>query len=223
MEDYSILIYLLVLIVPLIATLNIKITYAKYKKVKHLNGKSGFEVAREILDRNGLNDIYIIETRGELSDCYDSSRKTVKLSKDIFHGTSIAAVSVAAHECGHAIQDKEGYFWIRLRSIIFPIISFGQKIAYVFLLVGIFLSIFNFIYAAIILTILSLVFQIVTLPVEFDASKRANKLLYEYGIIDSTEKKGVKKMLGSAAMTYVAAVLSSLLELFYLLNRLDKR
>lgn len=217
------IIYILMLIIPLIASINIKANYKKYKKQESSSNMTGFDVARKILDENGLGSLYIVEVHGELSDCYDSSRKTVKLSSDIFHGTSISSISVAAHEVGHAIQDKEGYFWMRLRSAIFPIVNIANRIAYITLILGIFLHILDLIYLSVALTGCSLIFQLVTLPVEFDASKRALKMLGDYGIIDSTEKSKCKKVLGSAALTYVAGVLSTLLQMLYYLSQTDRR
>ena len=156
-------IYLLLLIIPALASFNINRNYRKYKEISLDKKLSGFEVARKILDENGLNDIYIVEVPGNLTDCYDPTRKTVKLSTDIFHGESIAAAAVAAHECGHAIQDKEGYFWMRLRSLIFPIVSIANKIAYGTLIFGFILQAFDLIMISVILTTASLAFQLITL------------------------------------------------------------
>lgn len=217
------IVYLLMLIIPIIANVNINSTYSKYKKKQNVAGKTGYDVAREILDRNGLGDIYVVETRGNLTDCYDSSRKTVKLSTDIYHGDSIAAISVAAHECGHAVQDKEGYSWMRIRSAIFPVVSIGTNLAYLILIGGLLFQLLDLIYIAIVLTGLGLLFQLVTLPVEFDASNRAKVFLKEYGVVDNSEEQGVSKMLGSAAMTYVAGVVSAALEMLYLIMRFTDR
>ena len=217
------IVYLLMLIIPIIANVNINSTYSKYKKKQNVAGKTGYDVAREILDRNGLGDIYVVETRGNLTDCYDSSRKTVKLSTDIYHGDSIAAISVAAHECGHAVQDKEGYSWMRIRSAIFPVVSIGTNLAYLILLGGLLFQVLDLIYIAIVLTGLGLLFQLITLPVEFDASNRAKVFLKEYGVVDNSEEQGVSKMLGSAAMTYVAGVVSADLEMLYLIMRFTDR
>lgn len=215
--DLMIIIYLLLLIVPAIASINIKINYKKYKSIDTDKKISGFEVARKILDENGLEDIYIVETPGELTDCYDPSRKTVKLSSDIFHGESIAAAAVAAHECGHAIQDKEGYGWMRIRSAIFPFVSFANKVAYFSLIAGFIFQMVDLVMISVILTTASLAFQVITLPVEFDASKRANDILVSLSIINDSELTGTKKILSSAAMTYVAGVLTTLLQMLYYL------
>ena len=209
--------YLLALIIPLIAQLFVNSNYKKYKHLKNAKGLTGFEVARKILDKNGLNKLYIVETKGNLTDHYDPKRKTVRLSSEVFHGESIAAIAVAAHECGHAIQDKEGYLFMKIRSFIFPIVNLGTKFAYVVLLIGLISNMMNMIWAGIILVGLGLVFQLVTLPVEFDASKRALQELERNVIVHEIDLSGAKSMLIAAAMTYVAGVLSSALEILRLI------
>ena len=119
----NIFLYLIILIVPIIAQIRVSGAYSKYKKEKNSIGLSGFEVARKILDANGLENIYVVETRGNLTDHYDPTRKVIKLSKDIFHGDTVAAASVAAHECGHAIQDKDNYTFMRIRSFLVPLLD----------------------------------------------------------------------------------------------------
>lgn len=210
---------MLMLFIPMIASLNINRTYNKYKKQENNSKKTGYDVAREILDKNGLESLYIVETQGNLTDCYDSSRRTIKLSSDIYHGTSVAAVSVAAHECGHAIQDKEGYSWMRIRSMIFPVVNIGTTVAYYILIAGLIFQIMDLLYIAVALTGLGLIFQVVTLPVEFDASKRAEKILADEGIITADESVGVHKVLKSAAMTYVAGVLTAIVQILYYISR----
>ena len=211
------LLYLLALIIPLIAQIYISFCYDKYKKIENKNKLSGFEVARKILDKNGLKDVYVVETKGNLTDHYDPRRKTVKLSENVFHGDSIASMAVAAHECGHAIQDKEGYFFMKLRSFIFPIVSFGTKFAYVVLLIGLIANLMDLVWAGIILVGLGLLFQIVTLPVEFNASKRALKEIENIYSLERFDMDGAKTMLTAAALTYVAGVLSSALEILRLI------
>lgn len=211
------LLYLLALIIPLIAQIYISFCYDKYKKIENKNKLSGFEVARKILDKNGLKDVYVVETKGNLTDHYDPRRKTVKLSESVFHGDSIASLAVAAHECGHAIQDKEGYFFMKLRSFIFPIVSFGTKFAYVVLLIGLIANLMDLVWAGIILVGLGLLFQIVTLPVEFNASKRALTEIENIYSLERFDMDGAKTMLTAAALTYVAGVLSSALEILRLI------
>ena len=208
---------IIILIIPFIAKLKVSSNYNKYLTVKQSSGLSGFEVARKILDNNGLDNIHIVETRGKLTDHYDPTRKVIRLSHNVFHGDSIASVSIAAHECGHAVQDKTGYVWMRIRSIIFPIVNIATSISYVIILIGILAQLFNVVLLGIFLTAFGLIFQIITLPVEFDASNRAKDELKKIGIVKTEEQTGVNKVLGAAAMTYVAGVLSSALEIVRLL------
>lgn len=215
--------YLLALIIPLIAQIYVSSSYSKYKKIGNKKNITGFEVARNILDKNGLKDMYVVETGGNLTDHYDPTRKTVKLSSEIFHGTSIASLAVAAHECGHAIQDKDGYTFMRIRSKIFPIVSFGTRFAYIVLLIGLITSFMNLIYLGIALVGLGLVFQLITLPVEFDASKKALVELEKLNLAKDNDLEGSKVMLKAAAMTYVAGVLSSALEIFRLILLFNDR
>lgn len=217
------IIFLLMLIIPIYASIKVNLSYKKYTKVNNEKSLTGFDVARRILDENNLGEIYVVETKGTMSDHYDPRRKTVRLSTDVYHGTSISSLAIAAHECGHAIQDKEGYTWFKIRSMIFPIINIGQKIAYIVMIVGLFLSYMDYVYAAIGFTFLGLLFELVTLPVEFDASKRAKKIVLSDGMISDNEKTGVDAVLNSAAFTYVAAVISSMLEILYLLMQLSDR
>lgn len=208
---------IIVILIPLIAQIGVSSNYQKYKRVKNTKELTGYDVARKILDENGLGDIYIVETRGELTDHYDPTKKVVRLSSDIYHGKTIAAMSVAAHECGHAVQDKEGYTFMRIRSAIFPIVNVATSISYWIILLGFLFELLDLIYIGIALTCLGLLFQIVTLPVEFDASKRAGVFLKEYNLATEDESKEVKKMLGAAAMTYVAGVLASALQILRLI------
>lgn len=217
------IIFLLMLIIPVYASIKVNLSYKKYVKIDNEKKLTGFDVARRILDENNLGEIYVVETKGTMSDHYDPGRKTVRLSTDVYHGTSISSLAIAAHECGHAIQDKEGYTWFKIRSMIFPIVNIGQKIAYVVMIIGLFLSYMNYVYAAIGFTFLGLLFELVTLPVEFDASKRAKSIVLSDGMISDSEKTGVDAVLNSTAFTYVAAVISSMLEMLYLLMQLNDR
>ena len=208
---------LLIIIIPLLAQLKIQSSYNRYKRVENSKKKSGFEVAREILDKNGLEDIYIVEIKGELTDHYDPTKKVVRLSTDIFHGETIAAAAVAAHECGHAIQDKESYTFLKIRSAIYPVVNVATSISYYIILLGFLMQAFQLIYLGIALTCCGLLFQVVTLPVEFDASRRALEKLQDYKIVDNSEFAGVKEVLTAAALTYVAGVLASMLQIFRLI------
>ena len=208
---------LLIIIIPLLAQLKIQSSYNRYKRVENSKKKSGFEVAREILDKNGLEDIYIVEIKGELTDHYDPTKKVVRLSTDIFHGETIAAAAVAAHECGHAIQDKESYTFLKIRSAIYPVVNVATSISYYIILLGFLMQAFQLIYLGIALTCCGLLFQVVTLPVEFDSSRRALEKLQDYKIVDNSEFAGAKEVLTAAALTYVAGVLASMLQIFRLI------
>ena len=198
-------------------------TYKKGKEKNNNNGLSGCEVARKILDSNGLDDVYVVVTSGMLSDHYDPKRKVVRLSKDIFHGTSVAATSVAAHECGHAIQDKENYTFMRIRSLLVPVVNFMTYIGYFGLIVSIFAGITGYLKISIGLVALSLLFQLITLPVEFDASKRALKELDKQSLLSNDEKELSEKVLKAAALTYVASLISTIIDLLRLVIMLNDR
>ena len=223
MDSVSLILILVATLITGGASAFIRLNYNKYKKVSVKSNKSGFDVAREILDRNGLSNVLILETEGELTDHYDPSKKVVKLSHDIYHGKTIAAVSVASHECGHAIQDKEGYAFLRFRNSIVPLVNFSSKIGYIAIMAGLALSMLNLIWIGIAFEIVILLFQLVTLPVEFDASKRALKKIDEYGIVIKSEHSGCQKMLTSAALTYVAGVISALMEILRLVLMFRRR
>ena len=218
---YDILI-IIGLIITLIAQIVVSSSYSKYKKVLNSKDLTGYEVARKILDKNGLNELMILETKGNLSDHYDPSRKVIKLSTDIYHGSSIASAAVAAHECGHAIQDKDNYKPMRIRSKIVPTVNICTKLGYIAIVIG---SIFSYqlIEIGILLLATILVFQLITLPVEFNASNRAIKNLETLSLIESNEKTKAKKMLSAAAFTYVAALLTSLLEILRLALKYTNR
>lgn len=211
------LLYFLAIIIPIAAQIYVSYTYNRFKKVRNDFGLTGFDVAKKILEVNGLEKLYVVETQGKLTDHYDSSRKTIRLSSEVYHEESIAALAIAAHECGHALQDKEGYFFLRLRTMIYPVVSIGTKFAYVLLIIGFLFELMNMIIVAIALYGLGLVFQLITLPVEFDASKRALNMLRSLHICNQVGDDGTGKMLRAAAFTYVAGVLSSALEIIRLL------
>ena len=222
-SSLNLIFYLLIIIIPILAQINISASYGKYKKIGNSKNLSGFEVARKILDANGLENIYVVETNGNLTDHYDPSRKVIKLSKDIFKGESIAAASVAAHECGHAIQDKDNYTFMRIRSFLVPVVNLTSSFAWIVILIGLFAEYFQVFLLGIGLISVGLLFQLITLPVEFDASNRARKELEKLNLVDSEEASGVRKMLTSAAMTYVASVLTSILEIVRLFLMFNDR
>ena len=219
----NIVLFLAIIAIPALAQAGISFAYNKYKKVGNTPKLSGFEVARKILDANGMSDMDIVTTGGELSDHYDPSRKVVRLSYEIFNGTSIASMAVAAHECGHAIQDHENYFMLKLRSLIVPVVKLGTAFSYIVILIGCLFELLNLVYIGIALTGLGLLFQLITLPVEIDASRRAGVQLKALGIADSKDSSGTKKVLTAAAMTYVAGVLSSALQVLRLIMMFQRR
>ncbi len=210
------LLIVLIILIPLIAQIKITSCYNRYKQEKNSCKLTGQEVARKILDENGLNDVHIVEIKGELTDHYDPTRKVVRLSTAIFHGETIAAASVAAHECGHAIQDKENYTFLKIRSAIYPVVNVATNISYYIIFAGLLLQAFKMAYIGIGLTCCGLLFQLVTLPVEFDASKRALNKLEEYNLLAKSEIDGAKNVLSAAALTYVAGVLASILQILRL-------
>ena len=223
MDIVSLLLLLGSMLITLGASAYIKINYNKFKKIGVSSGMTGYDVAREILDRNNLSHILIIETQGELSDHYDPGKKVIKLSHDVYHGKTIAAVSVASHECGHALQDKDGYAFLKFRSSIVPLVNFSSKIGYVAIMAGLLLSIAKLIWIGIAFEIVILLFQLVTLPVEFNASDRALTLIKEYAFVNNHEQDGAKKMLVSAALTYVASVIATVMELLRLVLMFSRR
>ena len=215
--------FILGIIIVLWAQFNINSNYKKYSQVKVKTGLSGQEVARKILDANGLQNIYIVETQGELTDHYDPKRKVIRLSHTIFHKDSISSVGVAAHECGHAIQDKEGYSFMRIRSALVPFVNFVSYLGYLGFVVSFIGGLTGYLKLSIFVLLVVVLFQLVTLPVEFDASKRAKEQLVQLGLIDSDEHNQVGKVLSAAAMTYVAGLISNLLQILRLVILLNGR
>ena len=218
---YDILIFI-GLGISLIAQIIVTSSYSKYKKVLNSKDSTGYEVARKILDKNGLQDIMILETKGNLSDHYDPTRKVIKLSTDIYHGSSIASASVASHECGHAIQDKVGYKPMRIRSKIVPTVNICSKLGYIAIILGALFS-YQLIEIGIILLATILVFELITLPVEFNASKRALEELDKLKLIGSNEKTKARSMLSAAAFTYVASLITSFLQILRLVLMFSRR
>ena len=207
--------YVLVLIGLLISSLaqaNIQRKFDKYKKIKTQKSITGFDAARYILSTNSYNDISIKKVRGSLSDYFNPVNKEIALSETSMTDTSIASLAVAAHECGHVIQFKEGYIPLKIKSYIVPAVNLGSKLSFPMILLGIFLSMGKLISIGIFLFSFVLIFQIITLPVEFDASRRALKVLDESGMLVGVENDYAKDMLKAAALTYVAATLSTALQ-----------
>ena len=213
----ELLLIILIISLPLISQLYITVTYKKTSKIEFRSDSTGYDVARNILDKNGLNNILVVETNGTLTDHYDPTRKVIKLSKDIYHGNSVASASVAAHEVGHAIQDKEGYTFLKIRHAIFPVVSFLDRISYIVIFLGFLLEYMNLVYFGIFAVGAGVLFQIITLPVEINASKRAIKELNSLNLITGEEDK-VKNVLTAAALTYVAGTLAEILQLIRLIG-----
>ena len=201
----------------------IKSTYSTYSKEMCKKGMTGEEVARLILDNNDLKKIKVEEVSGYLSDHYDPSAKAVRLSTSNFRETSISSVSVAAHECGHAIQDKVNYPMMRLRHALVPIVNITNRLGYIAIVIGCIASIFGLVQIGIALEAVIVLFHLVTLPVEIDASRRALSKLEEYNILDKKEHSSGKKVLRAAALTYVAGVLSAILEILRLIAMYSRR
>lgn len=214
----DLLLVILIITIPLIAQGYISISYRNNLNKISSKNLTGYDVAREILDANGLNDMVIIETKGTLSDHYDPTRKVVRLSKDIYEKNTLASIAVAAHECGHAIQDKEGYFFLKFRSSIFPIVSFLSRISYFVIFLGFLLEAMDLVWIGIFAVGAGVLFQIITLPVEINASTRALKQLETLGLVNSSDMDGAKNMLTAAALTYVAGALAEILQLLRLIG-----
>lgn len=207
--------YVLVLIGLLISSLaqaNIQRKFDKYKKIKTQKSITGFDAARYILSTNSYNDISIKKVRGSLSDYFNPINKEIALSETSMTDTSIASLAVAAHECGHVIQYKKGYIPLKIKSYIVPAVNLGSKLSFPLILLGIFLSMGKLISIGIFLFSFVLIFQIITLPVEFDASRRALKVLDESGMLVGVENDYAKDMLKAAALTYVATTISTALQ-----------
>lgn len=194
----------------------VQLTYRRYCGIKNKSGMTGAEAARKILKENGLENVYVVEVKGFLTDHYDPSRKVVRLSTKNYNDDSVGAVAVASHECGHALQDKENYKFMRIRAALVPVVNFSSKAGYVVIMIGIFSSITNLIWLGVIFELMILLFQIVTLPVEIDASKRAMAKIKKMRLLTGNEVKQGRKMLIAAALTYVASVASAILEILRL-------
>ncbi|MEG0449211.1 MAG: zinc metallopeptidase [Lysinibacillus sp.] len=209
--------FIIILALPLYAQYKVKSTYKKFATVRTSKGQTGAEVARAMLDANGLFDVRVVPTQGVLSDHYNPATKTVALSEKNFYEASIAGASVAAHEVGHAIQHKEAYSMLTLRSKLVPVANISSNASWIFVMIGLLASIEGLLLVGIVLLAAGVVFQLVTLPVEFDASNRAMNELTAMGMISNSEERDARKVLNAAALTYVAAAIVAVLELVRLL------
>ncbi|WP_290776178.1 zinc metallopeptidase [Anaerofustis sp.] len=218
--DYYFSYWILIPAVLLSAYASIKVnsTFKRYSRVSNSRGITGYDCARRILDSNGLSDVEIERVSGSLTDHYDPRKRVLRLSETVFNASSVSAISVAAHECGHAIQHQEGYAPLSFRNTIFPVVNIASYASWIFIVLGIIFSGFSFLVPlGIIFFAATVLFQLVTLPVEFDASNRALKILSETGMVYGGEEKAAKKVLSAAALTYVAAALAAVLQLLRLI------
>lgn len=213
----------LAFIITISAQIYIDSSYRRIKKIASSAGMTGKEVARTILDKNGLDNVNIEEVGTTLGDHYDPASKTVRLSPEVYQKASIASASIAAHECGHAIQDKNGYLFLRIRHSLIPLVNFSSYAGYLAILIGCLFSSLDLIWIGIILEIVILVFQLITLPVEFNASSRALKELEKEKILEKKEIKKARQMLTAAALTYVASAAAAILEILRLLLIFTRR
>ncbi|AXF57816.1 zinc metallopeptidase [Salicibibacter kimchii] len=210
----TLLIYFaLIMIIPIYAQTRVKSTYNKYSQIGNSTGMTGAQVATKIMQDNGIYDVNVEPVKGTLTDHYDPRSKTVRLSEDNYYGTSLAGTSVAAHEVGHVIQDAEDYSFMRLRSKLVPVASFGSNSAIFLIIGGMLLQFSGLMLVGIFAMAAAVLFQLVTLPVEFNASNRAMTQLVSSGVIRNDEEKESKKVLNAAALTYVAGALVAVLEL----------
>jgi uncharacterized protein len=210
-----ILISLPALLLGFWAQAKVKSAFNKYAKVGTSRGLAGAQVARMILDSNGLQAVNVEEVNGFLSDHYDPRSKTLRLSSNVYNNQSVAAVGVAAHEAGHAIQDQQGYAALNLRSAMVPSVQIGSWVGPIVFFIGLFLNVPSLAWVGLIFFGATALFTVVTLPVEFDASKRAKAILVNQGLMTTTEMQGVNAVLDAAALTYVAAALQAISTLLY--------
>jgi len=208
----------LIILLPVYAQFKVKSTYKKYSKIRSTSGMTGAQVARHILDQNGLQNVQVVESQGFLSDHYNPVTKIVALSTHNYREASVAGTAIAAHEVGHAIQDQEAYAFLKFRHKLVPVANITSKASWVFIMIGIIFSSMNSLLGiGIALLAVGVLFQLVTLPVEFNASSRAMDQIVTLGIINNEEESHAKKVLSAAAMTYVAAAAVAVLELVRLL------
>lgn len=227
--------YILVIIGAVLciaASSRVNSTYRKYSKVRSRSGMTGAEAARRILQLSGINDVQIQHIAGDLTDHYDPTHKVLRLSDSVYGSRSVAAIGVAAHECGHALQHKEGYAPLKIRAMLVPAANIGSRLGLPLVILGIILGIgfrlpgggyFSLAQIGVWVFFFAVLFQIVTLPVEFNASGRALKMLGNYGMLGNDEVNDCRRVLGAAALTYVAAAASSLLQLLRLLYLSNSR
>lgn len=224
--DKTYLLVLLGLIITMFAQAKVQSAFSKYSKIKSKKSISGLDAAKYILDVNSYNDISIKRVRGSMSDYFNPATKQIALSDHTLKDTSIASIAVACHECGHVIQYKEGFLPLKLKSLIVPVVNFGSSLSFPLILLGLFMANQLFINIGLFLFSFMLIFQLITLPVEFDASRRALAVMRDSGMLVGEEVDHARAMLRAAAFTYVAATLSTALQflrLFLLFGDRDDR
>lgn len=206
------------LLLAMWASWRVQSNFSYYSKVPAQSGASGAEAARFILDRAGLHDVKVVAVEGQLSDHYNPADRTLALSQGVYDGRSVAAIGIAAHETGHALQHAHNYWPLWVRSALVPTANIGSTLGYLVMAIGLFLSPFVVILGAIIFSTV-LAFQLITLPVEFDATARAKRIALSSGLVGPSEREGMDKVLNAAALTYVAACISTLMVMLYYLFR----
>jgi Zn-dependent membrane protease YugP len=207
------------LLLSIIAQVKVQSTFARFSQIGTVGGMSGAEAASRILNAFGLGNVRVEQVGGFLSDHYDPRTRRLRLSPKVYEGRSIASIGVAAHEAGHALQHAQGYFPMQIRSALVPVTQIGSWLAWPLLLLGFILGALSLVKLGIILFSVAVLFQIVTLPVEFDASRRAVAILGQHGILTTQELQGTRSVLSAAALTYVAAAAAAVLQLLYFLLR----
>lgn len=215
--DISMIILIPGLLLAMYAQAKVSSIYNRYKKVTSHSGYTGAQFARKMLNDNGLYDVTITQISGRMSDHYDPRANQVRLSAEVYNGTSIASLGIAAHEVGHAVQHATNYFPLTVRNLVVPVTNFSSSIYMLFIFIGIIMNSFSMIQFGIMLFAVIVIFQVITLPVEFNASRRAIATLGGDGVLDAEELSGAKRVLGAAAMTYVAAMVTAVLQLLQLL------
>lgn len=216
--DWTYILVIIGMMLSLVASARVKGTFAKYSRVRSMSGMTGAQAAQRILQYEGIYDVSVTRVSGNLTDHYDPRTKTLRLSDSVYGQSSVAAIGVAAHECGHAIQHHKNYAPLNMRASLVPVVNIGSTLSWPLIFLGVILSWSQpLINLGIILFSLVVIFQLVTLPVEFNASDRAQKILSTTGILGAEEVKHTKKVLGAAALTYVAAAAASILQLVRLL------
>jgi len=210
------------LILTIVAQVKVKAAYSKYSKVRSSTGLTGAQIARRILDAEGIHDVSIEAVRGNLTDHYDPSKKVLRLSEGVYSGQSIAAAGIAAHEVGHAIQHARSYAPLVLRTTLVPLAQVGSNFSWILIMIGFVVSMSQLVWAGIALFGAAVLFSLVTLPVEFNASARAREALPRLGLVSAGDTSGVGSVLNAAAMTYVAAALTAILQLVYFVFRASR-